>query len=113
MLSSPADPSVESRDGQSSGPADHPSFPVLAVLLRPPHAALSLWAPRPNHVQRLPSQLGGKARDIRVTSEQRYSEAQSCCLALSEPALVVLVAPGGRGCHRSGQARAPPNRTLF
>ncbi|XP_076425033.1 protein O-mannosyl-transferase 1 isoform X5 [Peromyscus maniculatus bairdii] len=56
------DPSVESRDGQSSGPADHPSFPVLAVLLRPPHAALSLWAPRPNHVQRLPSQLGGRAR---------------------------------------------------
>nr|XP_042130848.1 protein O-mannosyl-transferase 1 isoform X6 [Peromyscus maniculatus bairdii] len=55
-------PSVESRDGQSSGPADHPSFPVLAVLLRPPHAALSLWAPRPNHVQRLPSQLGGRAR---------------------------------------------------
>ncbi|XP_054945396.1 protein O-mannosyl-transferase 1 isoform X13 [Physeter macrocephalus] len=45
----------------SGGPVGHPGPRVPAVLLRPPAAALPLWAPRPNHVQCFPGQLGGGA----------------------------------------------------
>lgn len=46
-LSSPplADLRVQSLARQGSGSAGHPGFPVLTVLLCPPNAALSLWAP--------------------------------------------------------------------
>uniref|UniRef100_G1TIB7 ArnT-like N-terminal domain-containing protein n=1 Tax=Oryctolagus cuniculus TaxID=9986 RepID=G1TIB7_RABIT len=42
------------------GLAGPPGGPVLAVLLRPLAAALPLRAPRPDHVQCLPGQLGGR-----------------------------------------------------
>lgn len=44
----------------SSGSAGHPGHHVLALLLCPLGSALPLWAPRPDHVQCFPSQLGGR-----------------------------------------------------
>ncbi|XP_024617915.1 protein O-mannosyl-transferase 1 isoform X4 [Neophocaena asiaeorientalis asiaeorientalis] len=43
----------------SGGPVGHPRPRVPAVLLCPPAGALPLRAPRPNHVQCFPGQLGG------------------------------------------------------
>ncbi|KAM9083562.1 protein O-mannosyl-transferase 1 isoform 3-T7 [Megaptera novaeangliae] len=45
----------------SGGPVGHPGPRVPAVLLCPPAAALPLRAPRPDHVQCFPGQLGGGA----------------------------------------------------
>ena len=48
--------------GPRGSSVGRPGRHVLAVLLRPPESGLPLWAPRSNHVQCLPGQLGGKTR---------------------------------------------------
>lgn len=52
---------------QGCGPGGPPSCSVFTMLLRPPDTALPLWAPRQDHVKRLPGQLGGKKWDVEVT----------------------------------------------
>ncbi|XP_066222955.1 protein O-mannosyl-transferase 1 isoform X2 [Saccopteryx leptura] len=47
--------------GPSSGSGGGPGHHVPALLLRPLDCALPLWAPRPDHVQCVPGQPGGRA----------------------------------------------------
>ncbi|XP_037014427.2 protein O-mannosyl-transferase 1 isoform X2 [Artibeus jamaicensis] len=59
--SASAGPRALPRAGPSGGAAACPGRHLRALLLRPPDSALPLRAPRPDHVQCVPGQPGGRA----------------------------------------------------